>query len=362
MNNPERYMQEVISLAKKAQGQTHPNPMVGCIVVQGEKVIARGYHRGPGKWHAERDALLELPFEQTRGATLFVNLEPCCHFGRTPPCTDIIIEKGISKVYVGMLDPDPRVAGKGITILQDAGIEVIVGIEEEACRRLNAAYLMAREHGRPYFTLKTACSMDGYTCDFYGESKWITNEESRAKGHELRAINDGILVGIGTVLADNPSLNTRHQEGENKDAIPIVLDSKLRTPKNAKLRTAGKKPIIFHSQKRREKEDRASDAEYIFIAQGEQGLQLEELGRILVEKGIYSVLLEGGATIHQAFFEKGWVDRLEIFQAPIVLGAGKKWLSTSAFYLNLAPNFELIGVSAYRSDVHLCYEQRRKHV
>ena len=358
MIEPAQYMQEVIALAKQGQGHTHPNPMVGCVVLQGDKVIATGYHRGLGQWHAERDALLGLSLEQTKGATLFVNLEPCCHFGRTPPCTDIIIEKEISRVYVGMLDPDPRVAGNGVRILREAGIEVIVGIEEEACKHLNAPYLMARQEGRPFFTLKTACSMDGYTCSAFGESKWITNEQSRAKGHEFRAINDGILVGIGTVLADNPSLNTRLNGEQNRNAVPIILDSRLQTPKDAKLRTAGKEPIIFHCQTPEKQEN----AECISISRGEGGLDLEELAKILVEKGIYSVLLEGGATIHQAFFEKGWVDRIELFQAPIILGEGKKWLSTSAFRLNMAPNFELIEVSAYRSDVHLCYEQRRRHV
>ena len=353
-------MQEVIALAKQAQGQTHPNPMVGCLVLQGQEIIARGYHRGPGKWHAERDALLELSVEQTRGASLFVNLEPCCHFGRTPPCTNIIIEKEIEIVYVGMLDPDPRVAGKGIQILREAGIEVVVGIEEEACRRLNAAYLTARQKGRPYFTLKTACSMDGYICSAYGESKWITNTQSRAKGHQLRAAHDGILVGIGTVLADDPSLNTRLQGTNEQNAIPIVLDSRLRTPRAAKLRTAGKKPLLFYAEK--EACSQEESAEYIPVSRDNKGLNLADIAKVLVDRGIYSVLLEGGAGIHRSFFEKGWVDRIEIFQAPIILGDGKKWLSTSAFHLNLAPNFELVEVSAYKSDVHLCYEQRQKHV
>ena len=351
-------MREVIALAKQAQGHTHPNPMVGCIVLKNDKIIAKDYHKGPGQWHAERLALLGLSKDQAKGATLFVNLEPCCHYGRTPPCTDIIIEKEIASVYVGMLDPDPRVAGKGVRKLKEAGIDVIVGIEEKSCRALNAAYLMARLQGRPFFTLKTACSMDGYTCSAFGESKWITNEESRTKGHEFRAINDGILVGIGTILADDPSLNTRLPGNENNNAVPIILDSKLRIPKNARVRTAGKQPIVFHSQKSRKQ----ADIDCVAISQGKRGVDLEEMANVLVEKGIYSVLLEGGASIHRSFFEKGWIDRIEIFQAPMILGGGKKWLSTPAFQLNLAPNFELVKVSAYRSDVHLCYEQRRKHV
>ena len=354
----QQYMLRVLELARQAEGHTHPNPMVGCVVLQGTEVIATGYHKGPGLWHAEREALLLLSVEEARGATLFVNLEPCCHFGRTPPCTDIILEKGISCVYVGMLDPDPRVAGKGVEILRQAGIEVHVGVEEEACRHLNKAYLMARQQSRPFFTLKTACSMDGYTCSAFGESKWITNAESRRKGHEVRAKNDGILVGIGTVLADDPSLNTRLEGVDDGNAIPIVLDSRLRTPLNANVRTAGKRPIIFHSQSSVEQ----ANADCIRIEQDEGGLNLDQLAKILVERGIYSVLLEGGATVHHAFMKKGWIDRIELFQAPIILGEGKKWLSTLPFHLNFAPNFELIEVSSYSSDLHLCYEQRREHV
>ena len=169
-------------------------------------------------------------------ATLFVNLEPCCHTGRTPPCTEIILAMKIATVVVGMLDPDPRMAGEGIAILKRAGVNVVVGVHEQACRKLNHAYLLARVHKRPRFTLKTALTLDGYTADIFGQSKWITNVKSREAGHYLRHTHDGILVGVGTVLADNPSLttrfvtpNTRFSDPEN--ARPIILDSQMRRHK-----------------------------------------------------------------------------------------------------------------------------------
>jgi len=309
--------------------------------------------------------------EQAKGATLFVNLEPCCHTGRTPPCTSIILEMGIAKVVVGMTDPDPRMAGEGIKLLRNAGVEVVVGIQELECRKLNHAYLLARLHKRPRFTLKTALTLDGYTADIFGQSKWITNAKSRQAGHYLRHTHDGILVGVGTVLADDPSLTTRFDVAQTnmrdiapEHAVPIILDSHMKTPAKAQIRTVGKEPLWFcerdwvHPQPRGRclGVDVHRPTQISQTGQGEgQGLSLDQIARKLVQEGIYSVLLEGGATIHRAFLEKGWVDRLEVFIAPKLIGAGKKALSMSPVSLSEVVGFDLLDVQHHDSDVHLRY-------
>ena len=355
----EEGMQTALRLAELGEGKVSPNPMVGCVVVRNGTVIGAGYHARVGEWHAERMALLNMMERgvSAEGATLYVNLEPCCHTGRTPPCTDIILESKISTVVVGMLDPDPRMAGEGIALLKKSGIEVIKNVLQPLCRKLNHAYLLARLKKRPRFTLKTALTLDGYTADIFGQSKWITNVKSREAGHYLRHTHDGILVGVGTVLADNPSLTTRFSPentrfGTAEHARPIVLDSQMRTPKDAQLRTIGKEPIWFcqrdwvHPQPR---------GRCLGVDVEGDGLSLDQIARKLVREGVYSVLLEGGATIHRAFLEKGWVDRLEVFIAPKLIGAGKKALSMSPVSLSEVVGFDLLSVHHHDADVHLRY-------
>lgn len=359
------WMRKVLDLARKAEGRVSPNPMVGSVVLDHELgccvCIAEGFHAGPGKWHAEREALLALAEKKgyldncAKDCTIVVNLEPCCHFGRTPPCTDIIIQSGVRKVIVGMLDPDPRMAGKGIAKLRDAGIDVVVGVEEDACRHLNDAYLLARTLGRPRFTLKTAISLDGYTASAFGESQWITNEHSRQQGHLLRNTHDGILVGVGTVLADNPSLQTRLLDHPTvHHPRPIVLDTRYRTPLDAKLRYAGAEPIFFVETGAAQPVDRGI---CFPVSRTNEGLCLEEIASHLVAQGIYSVLLEGGSTIHRSFLAKGWVDRLEIFIAPKLLGGGKAFLSGVPFHLDVAPEFTLESVQSHGGDVQVRYRR-----
>ncbi len=371
ISTPEEGMRLVLTLAQMGEGKVSPNPMVGCIVVQHGTVVGAGYHPRVGQLHAERNALHNMKERgvSAKGATLFVNLEPCCHTGRTPPCTDIVLEMGVSKVVVGMADPDPRVSGEGIALLRKCGVEVVLGVEELACRQLNHAYLLARLKKRPRFTLKTALTLDGYTADIFGQSKWITNAKSRQAGHCLRHTHDGILVGVGTVLADDPSLTTRFvadQVGdataftntEPENAVPIILDSQMRTPSAAKVRTAGKEPLWFCERDWAHQQPRGRclgvDSYSVGSANGD-GLSLDQIARKLVQEGIYSVLLEGGATIHRAFLEKGWVDRLEVFIAPKLIGAGKKALSMSPVSLSEVVGFDLQSVHHHDSDVHLRY-------
>ena len=351
-------MAMALQLAKLGEGRVSPNPMVGCVVVQGGVVVGAGYHKRVGAHHAERMALLDMKERgvSAKGAVVYVNLEPCCHTGRTPPCTDILLEMQVAKVVVGMLDPDTRVAGEGVALLRRMGVEVVVGMEQEACQLLNHAYLLARKYKRPRFTLKTALTLDGYTADIFGQSKWITNPLSRLAGHRLRDSHDGILVGVGTVLADDPSLTTRlsndDKEIVGEHARPIILDTQMRTPSAAKVRTVGKPPIWFCNRDYIHKPERGH---CLGVDTQGEGVDLEQVARHLVKEGIYSVLLEGGATIHRAFLEKGWVDRLEVFFAPKLIGAGKKALSMSPVSLSEVVGFDLLEANQHESDVHLRY-------
>jgi diaminohydroxyphosphoribosylaminopyrimidine deaminase / 5-amino-6-(5-phosphoribosylamino)uracil reductase len=347
-----KYMSYAIDLALKAEGQTAPNPLVGSVVVRNSEIISTGYHKGPGKWHAEREALLAIN-SSAEGADLYVNLEPCCHFGRTPPCTDIIIQSGIKRVFVGMLDPDPRMAGKGVEKLRGAGIHVVVGINELECKKINQPYLLARESNRPMFTLKVACSLDGYICSEYGESKWITGEETRLASRGLRGTHDGILVGIGTVLADNPSLTTRIEGKSNP--VPIILDTNYRIPSDALVINAGRKPFVFHNTDATQ----SADINLIKVSSDQNGVDLDQVAAHLVSQGIYSVLLEGGGEVYRSFLEREWVDRIELFMAPIVLGAGKNWSSSIPFHLSDAATFDLYETQVYKSDIRLRYCKRK---
>ena len=227
-------MREALRIARNAEGRTSPNPLVGAVIVRDGKIIAEGWHRQAGTPHAEIHAL-NMAGSLARGATLYVTLEPCSHFGRTPPCAKAIIDAGIKKVVAAMSDPNPKVAGRGFEILRSAGVEVEVGILEAEAHKLNEIFIKWVTHKLPFVTLKFACSLDGKIATSSGESQWISCEASRKFTHHLRDINDAILIGVGTVLADNPSLTTRLVEGKNP--IRVIVDSKARTPLDAKVVT-----------------------------------------------------------------------------------------------------------------------------
>ena len=359
VSSHENGMELVLRLAEKGEGKVSPNPMVGCVVVRNGTVVGAGFHARVGQLHAERSALMDMRARgvSAEGTTLYVNLEPCCHTGRTPPCTDIILEMKVATVVVGLLDPDPRMAGEGLAILKRGGVDVVVGVSEHGCRKLNHSYLLSRLRKRPRFTLKTALTLDGYTADIFGQSKWITNSKSRQAGHYLRHTHDGILVGVGTVLADNPSLTTRFSPSDTRfgapeNAQPIVLDSQMRTPKDAQVRTVGKEPLWFCERDLVRPQPRGR---CLGVDVDGDGLSLDQIAKKLVSEGVYSVLLEGGATIHRAFLEKGWVDRLEVFIAPKLIGAGKKALSMSPVSLSEVVGFDLLSVHHHDADVHLRY-------
>ncbi len=311
-----------LALREAARGRPSPNPHVGAVVVKGGKVVARGYHRRAGEAHAEALALSRAG-RKARGATLYVTLEPCNHHGRTGPCTEAVLEAGIARVVIGYADPAPHVPG-AIRRLRRAGVEVAVGVRIDEARRRIADFEKHITTGLPFVTLKAAVTLDGRIATRTGDSKWITNEASRKHAHRLRDRSDAVMVGVGTVLADDPRLDVRHLRG--KDPLRVVLDSRLRTPPGARLLTVGPKaaaPVIFHAPnapKSRVARLTRAGATLVAVPARKHGLDLRRVLRELGRRDVVRLLVEGGATVHGALLDGGFVDRAAIFIAPKILG------------------------------------------
>lgn len=321
-------MSLALRLAKKGEGTTSPNPLVGAVLVKRGKIIGKGYHKKAGLPHAEIEAFNDAAKKgnSLKGATLYVTLEPCCHTNkRTPPCVKAIIEKGISKVYVSMLDANPEVSGKGVKLLRRNGIEVKVGILEDKAKELNEAFTKYITTRKPFVILKLASTLDGKIAAYTGDSKWIGSTTQRKHAHLLRAKADGILVGIETALKDNPSLNVRLPNKKNMDPIPIVLDSKLRIPLDSNLLKIHKNVIIATSEKSKPKKIfqlRNQGATILYINKDKNGqLNLKELMRKLGKAEIMSVLIEGGSKVAASALKSKIVDKVVFFYAPKIVGA-----------------------------------------
>jgi len=316
-----RFMARALQLAARARGRTSPNPMVGAVLVSGGRVIGEGYHHRAGEPHAEVLAL-RAAGKAARGATLYVTLEPCCHHGRTPPCTEAVIGAGVARVVAAMRDPDPRVAGKGLAAFRRAGVAVEVGPLEVEARRLNEAYLKRVTTGLPFVSLKTAMSLDGKIATAGGESQWITGERARAYGHRLRGEHDAILTGVETVLADDPQLTVRAARGRNPQRV--VADSRGRTPTAARVLTADERPAIIAVTDRTPERRRAAletaGADVWVLPAREGRVDLEALLRKLAANGVSSVLVEAGGTLAAGALAAGLVDRVYFFIAPCLLG------------------------------------------
>jgi len=320
----ESYLKQALKLAAKAKGRTSPNPMVGALVVKNDKIVGKGFHPAAGKPHAEIYALREAG-NQARKATMYVTLEPCNHQGRTPPCTEAIIAAGISRLVIGMEDPNPKVAGKGIARLREAGIDAVSGILEDECHRLNEAYIKYITTNTPFVTLKIAASMDGRIATHAGHSHWITNDKSRRYVHQLRDETDAILIGIGTLLQDNPKLTTRLPQKKGHNPYRIIVDSRLRTPLHANIfgADAKEKLILATSCKNKENLKLYQDRAYhiLQIPTNEVGqLDLNILMKKLAQLEIMSVLIEGGSEISGSSVDAGIVDKFCFFYAPLLIG------------------------------------------
>ena len=318
------YMRRAIELAERGVGFTNPNPMVGAVIVKGGKVIGEGWHERCGEWHAERNAFKNCTVS-AEGATMYVTLEPCCHYGKTPPCTEAIIEHGIARVVVGMEDPNPLVAGTGIALLREAGIEVVCGVEEEALREQNRVFLKYISTKLPWVAMKTAMTLDGKIATRTGDSKWITGAEARAYVHELRHRFMAILVGIGTAVADDPLLNCRIEGRGVRQPIRVVVDSNARLSLDSQLvKTAGEyRTIVAHTRfapEERVKALRETGVEMLLCKEKEGLVDVRNLLELLGLSGIDSILLEGGGSLNYTFLSEGLADELYAFIAPKIVG------------------------------------------
>jgi diaminohydroxyphosphoribosylaminopyrimidine deaminase/5-amino-6-(5-phosphoribosylamino)uracil reductase len=317
----EQLMRQALRLAGRGRGRTSPNPMVGAVVVADRRIVGEGWHRGPGTPHAEALALAAAG-DLARSATVYTNLEPCTHFGRMPPCVDALIASGVHRVVAATADPDPRVSGRGIEKLRSAGVDVQLGLLEEAAKKLNAAYLMHRQQARPFVTYKAAISLDGRTAAADGTSRWITGPEARRDVHRERARSDAICVGVGTLLADDPSLTVRHLLGERRP-FRVVVDSTARTPPQARLLSPEAPTLVAVSEdapEGRTSRLEEAGAEIVRFPSDGGKVSLKHLLEHLAQRDVVSLLLEGGATLAEAFVAQGFVDRYLFYVAPKLIG------------------------------------------
>ncbi len=330
-----RYMARAIKLARQGLYTTHPNPRVGCVLVKQGEVVGEGYHRRAGEPHAERHALA-MAGDASRGATAYVTLEPCCHHGRTPPCTDGLIESGVSRVVVAMQDPNPLVAGQGLAALAAAGIEVSSGVMQAQAEALNPGFIKRMGQGQPYVRCKLAMSLDGRTAMASGESKWISSGASRQDVHRLRARSSAIVTGVGTVLADDPSLDVRLTPAELgleaglmvPHPVRVVLDPELATPASARMLSLPGPTLIISRDDDPVKavELETAGAQVMSVAASGANLDLHEVLRLLAGQEINEVLLECGATLAGAMLRAGLIDELIVYLAPHLMGDAARGL------------------------------------
>ncbi len=316
------YMKKAIDIAEQGRGRTSPNPFVGAIIVSKGRVVGRGFTQPAGQNHAEVEAILDAG-DKCKGGYIYVTLEPCCHYGKTPPCTNAIISSGIERVFIGIEDPDYKVAGKGIDILREAGLKVEVGLYDEEIRKQLEAYIFSRQNTGLYVHSKIAASMDGKTALDNGKSKWITNEESRKRVHAMRNRSDVLITGINTVLADNPMLNVRGIENSS-NPVRAILDTNLRIPVDCNIvQTAEEqKTIVFYVEGKPEKVEvlEENGVECIMVAMEYGHVNLEQMTGILKNKGYMLLMLEAGRTLNTAFLQRGLLNRISYFIGGKILG------------------------------------------
>nr|WP_109688126.1 bifunctional diaminohydroxyphosphoribosylaminopyrimidine deaminase/5-amino-6-(5-phosphoribosylamino)uracil reductase RibD [Tumebacillus permanentifrigoris] len=346
-------MQMALDLAAQAQGQTNPNPMVGAVLVKEGRVIGFGAHLKAGEPHAEVHAF-RMAGEQAEGATLYVTLEPCSHHGRTPPCADLVVSSRVKRVVVAMQDPNPLVAGRGIQRIREAGIAVEVGVLEEQAIQLNERFLHNIRTQRPFVVVKTAMTLDGKIAAHTGDSRWITGPSARTAVHKVRDEVDGILVGIGTVLADDPELTTRLPDGGGKNPTRIILDSSLRIPETTKVLDTTVAPtwIVTGPEHDEAKATRLRERGVRVLSLADRSVLhlLEEL----YKQGITHLLVEGGATVNGAFLEAGLIDKVMAFIAPKLVGgatAPTPFGGTGFAKMSEALQLRDLSITVYGNDV-----------
>lgn len=359
----ENYMRLALELAKKGCGWTNPNPMVGAVIVKDNQIISKGYHEKYGEYHAERNAILNC-MESMKGSTMYVTLEPCCHYGKTPPCTEAIIKSGIKRVVVGCVDPNPSVSGKGIKILREHNIEVVTGVLEKECLELNYVFFHYMKTKLPYVVMKYAMTLDGKIATYAGESKWITGEKARNHVHKSRNHYAGIMVGINTVLNDDPLLTCRLTNGKNP--IRIICDSKLQIPLESKIVQSANTVETYIATASIDCSQIQTLESYgckVLIIPLKNGhIDLRELMKRIGEEGIDSILLEGGGTLNYAALTEGIVDRVQAYVAPKIFGGIKAISPVGGQGVEFPKdciNLELISQEQFEQDLLLEYIVKR---
>jgi len=353
------YMLRAISLAKKGEGWTNPNPMVGAVIVKDGKIIGEGYHKKYGELHAERNAFASLK-ESAKGATMYVTMEPCCHYGKTPPCTQAIIEHEIGKVVIGSKDPNPKVSGKGVQILKEAGISLVEDFLREECDKLNPIFFHYIRTKMPYVVMKYAMTLDGKIATKTGESKWVTGKEAREEVQHMRHRYMGIMVGIGTVLADDPMLNVRAKD--KKSPIRIICDSKLKIKEDSQIvKTAfNQRTIVVYadSQNIQEKLERLHSlgVETLYCPDESNQIDLKKLMIYLGNEGIDSIILEGGGTLNESAVRAGIVKEVQAFIAPKLFGGVNSKTPIEGIGVNLpseAVKLKYTGICQIGEDIKI---------
>lgn len=374
----EKYMRRAIELAKKGSGHVNPNPLVGAVIVRDGEIIGEGYHECYGQLHAERNAIANAKKRgnSLEGSTIYVTLEPCCHYGKTPPCTEAIIEEKIARVVVGSDDPNPLVSGKGFQMLREKGIEVIPHFLKEKCDAMNHVFFHYIRTGTPYVAMKYAMTMDGKIACYTGDSKWVTGEESRAHVQTLRNHYKGIMAGIGTVLADDPMLNCRIEGG--RDPIRIIADSHLRIPMDSQLvRTAGQQPLIVaclpdaDEEKAAQLQEKGVEVLRIpgvttadITEEQKEVISLPVLMKELGARKIDGILLEGGGQLNESALQAGIVQRVYCYIAPKIFGGAQAKTPVEGQGLAKAADawhFTRIGMQEFGQDILLEYERTKEN-
>ena len=354
-----RHMRRALALAERGRGRTAPNPVVGAVIVRAGRVVGEGWHRAVGKPHAEVEALAAAG-RRARGATLYVTLEPCAHWGRTPPCVDAVIAAGITRCVVALRDPDARVNGRGLRKMRAAGIDVVTGVLAAEARAQLAGYTRAHVHGLPRITWKVATTLDGRVADARGRSRWITGTAARAEAHRLRAASDAIVIGAGTARADDPRLTVRHGV-RGTDPLRVVVDSRLRLPRTLRLFS----PALARGTVVACAKDAPAARERALVARGVTVWRLPTLrGRVspralaerLAKEGRHEVMLEGGPTLGSAFLAADLVQRIVMYGAPLVLGGGRNWCDGLDRALATTSRGRIAQVARVGDDVRLTVE------
>ena len=364
MTSHEFYMDLALSNARAMKGQTDPNPLVGSVIVNDNRIVGVGTHLKAGEPHAEIHAI-QMAGEMAKGATIYVTLEPCSHHGRTGPCAEAIVRAGINKVVIATLDPNPKVSGNGVKILEDAGIEVITGVREKESQKMNEVFNKFIVEKKPFITLKSGITLDGKVATHTFNSKWITSEEARRDVHQLRNENMAILVGINTVLKDDPALTTRIPNGRNP--IRVVLDSTLKIPLDFQLVTDKQAETwIFTSRNYDKEKKRKLEAlgMEVIVTSSAKSVNTNEVVQVLGEKGVASVIIEGGGNVNASFLENKLIDKVVLYFAPKLIGGrnAPTFLEGTGFelmkdavelmdtdFMRIGKDFKFIGYPSYEN-------------